>query len=136
MAINQLHHVNYLVNDLEESLKYFTAIFQQMPKLDSLDKRGVKTARFDLGGVEFILVQPLSKEGIVAQTLAEKGEGVFLISFGVDDLSEATDELQSLNIAIDSGSFREGLDGWQVCDLAANNDSRTTLQLCEDNTKK
>ena len=89
MTTQQLHHINYLVKDLAISISYFEKIFQQKPVMDAIEKRGVLTASFNLGGVLFILVQPTSEEGEVAETLASNGEGVFLISFSVDDLSLA-----------------------------------------------
>ena len=135
MPINQLHHLNYLVKDLNESTRYFSAILQQEPVVERLLKREVITARYDLSGTYFILVQPTSEQGVVAQTLAEKGEGLFLLSLAVDELQTAIDDLKTREISADLSSRRQGLDGWDICDLQSISDSRTTIQLCATNSK-
>lgn len=135
MAINQLHHLNYLVKNIDESTSYFSAIFQQQPVIESITKRGVITARYDLNGTYFILVQPTSDTGIVAETLAEKGEGLFLVSLAVDDIESNLDDLETRDIEVDLTTRRQGLDGWDVCDLKPLSDSRTIIQICADNSK-
>ena len=132
MTTQQLHHINYLVKDLAISISYFEKIFQQKPVMDAIEKRGVLTASFNLGGVLFILVQPTSEEGEVAETLASNGEGVFLISFSVDDLSQAIARLEAEQICVNHASKREGLNGWQVCDLEPVSPGRTIVQLCQE----
>ena len=132
MTITSFHHINYLVHDLSTSCVYFEALFQQKPVFESIAKRGVNTARFDLNGIYFILVQPTSSEGVVAEALAEKGEGVFLLSLTVDDMQTTSDELKNSSVELNEQTLRTGLDGWTVCDLVNESDTRTTLQLCQE----
>lgn len=136
MAIKQLHHINYLVRDLNQSISYFSRLLQQQPVTESLPSRDVITARYELSGVLFILVQPTTDTGVVAKTLAQKGEGVFLLSLAVDDLDSTVEALESEQIRIDSDSRRTGLDDWSVCDLKPSSDSRTTIQLCQEKHSK
>ena len=132
MAIQQLHHINYLVENLDQSIGYFNRLLQQEPVIESLPSRGVNTARYNLNGVLFILVQPTTETGVVAEALTQKGEGVFLLSLAVDDLERTIDSLKADDIAIDNASHRTGLDGWSVCDLSSKTDTRTVIQLCQE----
>ena len=132
MAIQQLHHINYLVEDLDQSIGYFSRLLQQEPVIGALPSRGVNTARYNLNGVLFILVQPTTDIGVVAETLVQKGEGVFLLSLSVDNLEGTIDTLAAEDIAVDTTSHRTGLDGWSVCDLSTTTDTRTVIQLCQE----
>jgi methylmalonyl-CoA/ethylmalonyl-CoA epimerase len=84
------------------------------------------TRRARLGATWLVLVQPLDPANPIGQRLARHGEGVFLLSFAVDDLDAA------LASGLALGPERVGLDGWRVADLTALSGETTILQLCED----
>lgn len=85
--IQSIHYINYLVKDLEKSVPYFTNLFNTRPIVETISGREVKTARFVIGDAWFVLVQPLSDIGEVASILAQRDEGLFLLSFTVDSLN-------------------------------------------------
>lgn len=130
-TINSVHHFNFVVRDLERSTQRFSRILNQEPKYDSLAGRQVKTARFQLSGVWLVLVQPTTNNSEVARILAERGEGLFLLSFGVDSLDTEVNELESRGITMDESGAREGLLDWKVWDLATEEGLGSVIQLCE-----
>ena len=132
MQTNHIHHLNYLVRDMTEAMTLFSNLFDQQPVIENLPNRNVSTARYNLSGSFFVLVQPLSEEGPVAEILKQRGEGIFLVSFSVDDLSKAIDEMEKRGIAIARDTQRLGLDDWQICDLEMNQLQNIVLQLCQD----
>lgn len=124
--LSHIHHINFVVADLAKSLDYFTHLLQQAPIIESLPQRQVNTARFKIGESFLVLVQPTSSNGVVADILASKGEGVFLLSFATDSIDETLRQL-----ALDCAEKREGLNGWSICDIAPIEQYGAVLQLTE-----
>jgi methylmalonyl-CoA/ethylmalonyl-CoA epimerase len=130
--VNGIHHVNFLVRDLDEAVGRYRALLGLgEPVLDTLPGRGVLTARFRLGPSWLVLVQPVDPEGEPARHLAEHGEGFFLLSLGVDDLDAAAARVDTAGGRLD-GPPRVGLEGWQVRDLDPALTFGARLQLCRD----
>jgi methylmalonyl-CoA/ethylmalonyl-CoA epimerase len=125
--VSKVHHINYLVRDLERSAESFSRRFGLVfePE-EQLPGRGVRLRRARLGELWLVLVQPTGCEGEAAQRLAASGEGVFLLSFAVDDLDAAR------KAGLLLGAEREGLDGWRVADLQYSGATTTVLQLCQE----
>jgi methylmalonyl-CoA/ethylmalonyl-CoA epimerase len=130
-TVNSIHHINFVVRELAPQLEYLRALLQSEPIIEDLPARQVKTARFSLSGVWIVLVQPTSTEGEVARILAERGEGLFLLSFNVDSLDESIEKLSQQGIQPDNRGKRQGLDNWTVQDLDCPAALGPVLQLCQ-----
>ncbi len=127
--VSRLHHVNFLVRDLEQAIPVYERILgRTVARRDELSERGVRTAGFDVGGVWIVLVQPVREGTLPARHLAEYGEGFFLLSLEVPSLS---DELGRLGDAAFSGPPRAGIEDWRVVDLDRGATFGAQLQLCE-----
>ena len=130
--ITGVHHITLLVHDLE------TAVSQWRQQLaveevlfDELPERGVKTARFKAGYVWLVLVQPVA-EGEPRRVLEERGEGLFLLSLGVESLQAATDQVVLGGGAMTANEPRSGLENWLVNDVSPDTLSGALVQLCEE----
>ena len=130
-TVNSIHHINFVVRELAPQVEYLRTLLQSEPIIEDLPNRQVKTARFCLSGVWIVLVQPLSTEGEVAQILAKRGEGLFLLSLNVDSLDESLEKLSKQGIYSDNKGKREGLDTWTIQDLDCPNALGPILQLCQ-----
>jgi len=124
--LTHIHHINFVVADLNKSIVYFKKLLGQQGIVESLPERNVKTARFEIGESLLILVQPITSEGAVADILANKGEGVFLISFAAHSLDKALQDLE-----LSCTAKRKGLDGWSICDISPIEQFGAILQLTE-----
>ena len=88
--VRKIHHINFLVRDLDVAEQRYRQMLGLGPAIrEALPGRGVLTARFRVGEVWLVLVQPTSEQGEPAEHLRDHGEGFFLISFAVDDLDAA-----------------------------------------------
>jgi methylmalonyl-CoA/ethylmalonyl-CoA epimerase len=126
-APRTIHHINWLVRDLAKARELFgQRLGLQFGAEEPLPARGVVTCRTRIGSTWFVLVQPTDPDGPVAQRLRQHGEGVFLLSFGVDDLSDipASDA--------ERDRIRRGLEGWRVMDIDALSGDSSVLQVCAD----
>ncbi len=130
--IKRIHHINFIVKDLEKALQSYRVLFgEPAGEIEVLPQRGVKLARFRVGELWLILVQPLSDEGIPAQYLKNHGEGFFLMSCQVDDVRKAARRVSSRGIRVVDEHPRQGLDDWKVMDLSADDLFGADFQLLE-----
>ena len=111
----RIHHVNVLVRDLDEAVaRYERLLDRPVTARAPLPARGVETARFSLGEAWLVLVQPVGADSVPARYLAEHGEGLFLLSLGVESLAGVEARLGPEAF---SGPERTGLEGWRIRDL-------------------
>jgi len=130
--LERIHHVNFLFKDLELAVERFETTLGIGPfEYESLPDRGVRTARAAIGESWIVLVSPTADEGVPAAHLREHGEGFFLLSFGVDDLGRAIDELSAAGrVAV--GATRDGIAGWRVADLPLDATLGVPVQIADD----
>ena len=131
--LKRVHHINFLVADLDKSIERYKDLFElESVEVEMLPERGVATARFDLDGVWIVLVQPVDDRSEPARILREQGEGVFLISFAVDDLEDAREKLVAKGAISRSATARDGLLNWRVIDLDPEAVFGASVQLTEE----
>ncbi len=135
--IKRLHHLNFIVRDLEQSMPAFTTLLGTgAGKVESLPERGVRLVRFRVGETWLILVQPTDPDGVPARYLEQHGEGFFLASFQVDSLEAALDQLGAEGIPAIDPEPRQGLDDWQVVDLETEPFSGVQVQLVHSGDRR
>ena len=127
-----IHHINFLVRDLDRAVeRYERLLGVRVSRRDSLPARGVLTARFRLGEVWIVLVQPTGEEGAPAAHLRRHGEGFFLVSYEVDDVAAAAAGVASRGGHPQQSEPRRGLDDWQVIDLDPEDTFGVATQLVQ-----
>lgn len=130
--IRGVHHVNFLVRDLDEAAARFGRLpGLQAERREDLPDRGVRTARFRAGDTWIVLVQPVA-DGEPMRQLERHGEGFFLLSLAVDDVRAAAASLRAAGVRTGSDEPRTGLGGWQVIDVEPAELDGIMMQLCQD----
>ena len=110
-----IHHINFIVHDLDAAVPVWERLLDMpVTARDRLEQRGVRTARFRVGALWLVLVQPVRPDSAPGRFLAEHGEGFFLLSLASADLDA---EAQRIGEDWFDGPVRNGLDGWQVRDI-------------------
>lgn len=128
--ISGIHHLNFLVRDLEPNIAYLEKIFQIEPEFENLKNRNVKTATFKLEHSYIVLICPLSSKGEPAKILASRGEGLFLVSFDTTSLGDTLKRLSEKGV-MGKGEPRKGLQNWSVVDLDVPAGLGPIMQLCQ-----
>jgi methylmalonyl-CoA/ethylmalonyl-CoA epimerase len=128
-----IHHINFLVADLDAAVLRYKDLFDiDAMTIESLPERGVRTARFELSGVWIVLVQPVDEQSEPMRHLREHGEGLYLVSFAVENLDSATENLAAKSAINKATKSREGLKGWRVIDLEPDAVFGALIQLTQD----
>lgn len=130
--IRRLHHINFIVRDLDKAVERYSALFGvSIGAAEALPQRGVKLARFMVGETWVVLVQPVDPLGAPARYLEQHGEGFFLLSCQVDDVREAAEQASARGIGVLDSEPRQGLDDWLVMDLDPDDLFGVVIQLVE-----
>ena len=128
-----IHHINFLVADLDAAILRYKDLFDiDAMTIESLPQRGVRTARFELSGVWIVLVQPVDEQSEPMRHLCEHGEGLYLVSFAVENLDSATENLAAKGAINKATKSREGLKDWRVIDLEPDAVFGALIQLTQD----
>lgn len=105
MAATRIHHINFVVRDLDAACSHFERLLGVEP-FERIEHppRGSTIARSRVGESWLVLVCPNDPESVPGRHLAERGEGFFLLSVGADSLPADADT-------------RTGIDDWRVADV-------------------
>jgi methylmalonyl-CoA/ethylmalonyl-CoA epimerase len=133
MTIRRIHHINFIVENLDEGIKRYEKIIGTNAfEKDELTQRGVMTARAKIGEQWLVLVQPTDFDLVPGKHLREKGEGFFLLSLEVENMEDAVLEMERKGITFTSRKDRKGLLNWWVRDLDKDDTFGEQIQLCEE----
>ncbi len=101
MKIEKIDHISFAVRDLEETKRAYREDFGLVPTCQYVaESEKIKVARYMIGEVAVEFMESISPDGEVAKFIENRGEGAFLISYKVDDLSKAMQELKEKNIQL------------------------------------
>jgi methylmalonyl-CoA/ethylmalonyl-CoA epimerase len=131
MSPTRVHHINFIVNDLDVAAARFEKTLNLEP-FDVVDHpiRGVRAARAKIGESWLVLVCPYDAESVPGRYLAAHGEGFFLLSLGVEGLAQTIARLEDDGIECIDSSARTGILDWQVADIGLVHGA--LMQLTED----
>ena len=108
MKIEKVDHISIAVKDLEVTKKVYKEDLGLEPAYEYVaPSEKIKVARYFIGEVAVELMESTAPDGEVAKFIASKGEGVFLISYRVNDLAQAMQELQEKHVQLIDSKPRE-----------------------------
>ncbi|MEY4248605.1 MAG: hypothetical protein RJA87_238 [Pseudomonadota bacterium] len=99
--MTEIDHIVLLVRDIDEAIETWERLGFKLSYRVHLDDVGLAQAFFILADGTFIeLIAPTAPDNIYAEMLREKGEGLRLLSFRVDDLDEAVADLLQKGVTL------------------------------------
>jgi len=108
MKIQKIDHICFAVKDLEATKRIYKDHFSLIPTFEYVaESEKIKVARYYIGEVAVEFMESTSPDGDVAKFIDSRGEGAFLISYKVDDLSKAMQELRGKNVKLIDNEPRE-----------------------------
>lgn len=108
MKIEKIDHICFAVKDLEDTKRVYREDFGLTPAYEYVaESEKIKVVRYYIGEVAVEFMESTSSDGEVAKFINSRGEGAFLISYKVDDLTKAMEELKEKNIKLIDSKPRE-----------------------------
>lgn len=111
--ISSFINVAVAVNDIEASVKQFQDAFGFELEGEIHEQPGlnIKVAVLQAGGGRIELLSPLPGETILRKFLDTRGEGLYRLAFGVDDMDSAVSRLDEKGVRYMDLSEQAALDG-------------------------
>jgi methylmalonyl-CoA/ethylmalonyl-CoA epimerase len=108
VKIEKIDHICFAVKNLEETKRVYREDFGLIPRYEYIaESEKIKVARYYIGEVAVEFMESTALDGEVAKFIDSRGEGAYLISYKVDDLSKAMQELSDKNIKLIDHQPRE-----------------------------
>ena len=131
MPPTRIHHVNFVVNDLDEAMARFERVLGVDPfQVIDHRPRGARVARTRVGESWLVLVSPYDPASVPGRHLAEHGEGFFLLSLGYEDIVQQIERLEANGIDVIDQAPRQGILDWRVADIGDLHGAQ--MQLTDD----
>lgn len=132
IAPAQLHHVAYVVADLDAALPLFVARFGLAEEIrEVMPEQGVEAIMLAAGGAGVELLTPLDPEGAIARFLGKRGEGLHHVAFGVPDIDAALAGLARDGVELIDATPRRGLGGHRVAFIHPRSGAGALTELVE-----
>lgn len=110
----QLHHVGYVVRDLESAAATYALLgFTNGERLE-IPEQKIIAMTFQAGTGWLELIQPTDPDGPIAAYMAKKGEGVHHVALEVDDIVATIAELKAAGVQMIDDAPRSGAHGWRI----------------------
>jgi methylmalonyl-CoA/ethylmalonyl-CoA epimerase len=95
MQVKEIDHICFAVRNLDEARRTYEGLLGLQPACvyESLEE-SIKVIRYYLGDVALELLEPTTSTCEVARFIEKRGEGLFLISFRVDDVEQVLSGLK------------------------------------------
>jgi methylmalonyl-CoA/ethylmalonyl-CoA epimerase len=114
-VLGRIHHVAYVVADIDAALERLGATFGLRPALrEVMADQGVEAVFCGPAGAAVELIRPLDADGAIARFLDARGEGLHHVAFEVDDLDAALADLRARGAELIDERPRHGLGGHRV----------------------
>ena len=105
--VRRLDHVAILVRSTDEALRFYEGhVGLSVHSSEEIDSPHVRLTYLDTGNAFLQLVEPLDAGSPLASWLAEHGEGLHHICFGVDDVEEAVAAMSDPGSTVALGNGR------------------------------
>ena len=113
--LGRIHHVAYVVADLDAALERLGRSFDLSPAVrEVMHEQGVEAVLCGPDGGAVELIRPLDPDGAIARFLESRGEGLHHVAFEVGDLDATLAELRGRGAELIDERPRPGLGGHLV----------------------
>ncbi len=128
-----VHHVTYLVKNVQEMADYLESNFGLKPeRVDgSPPNRGWKSILYRIGPTVVDFFEPIGEDNEMARQLKERGPGVAHVALAVDDVDRAFEHLKSKGNEMVGEGLNISPMGYRVFAIEPSNSHGIYFQIAE-----
>lgn len=132
MKTLKVDHIGIAVNNLEETLKFYTDILGlECQGTEVVEEQKVRVAFLPVGDTEVELLESTDPEGPIARFIEKNGEGVQHIAFRVDNIEEAIAHMQEKGLKMIDEKPRYGAGGAKIAFVHPKGTNRVLVELSQ-----
>jgi len=134
MKTLKVDHIGIAVNNLDETLKFYTDVLGlECLGTEVVEEQKVRVAFLPVGDTELELLESTDPEGPIARFIEKNGEGVQHIAFQVDNIEEAILHMQEKGMKMIDEKPRYGAGGAKIAFVHPKGTSRVLVELSQRN---
>jgi methylmalonyl-CoA epimerase len=108
--IRRVDHIGIAVKNLEEAAKLYTEMLGlKVDAVETLEERQVKTAIINIGESKIELLESTTPDGVIANFIEKRGEGMHHVALSVDDIDRTLEELKAKKLPLIDQKPRPGV---------------------------
>ncbi len=133
MIEGRLHHVAYVVPDIDAALPAFTERFGMVEAVrEMMPAQGVEALMMQAGPASVELIRPTDPDGAIARFLDARGPGLHHVAYAVDDIVVALERLAHQGVELIDAEPRVGLGGHLVAFIHPRSGVGALTELVQD----
>jgi methylmalonyl-CoA/ethylmalonyl-CoA epimerase len=126
-------HIGIAVKDLEVSVPLFSKLLNtECYKIEEVASQEVNTAFFKVGETKIELLQSTSANGVIANFIEKKGEGIHHLAFDVEDIYTEIERLKAEGFVVLNETPTNGADNKIVAFLHPKGTNGVLVELCQE----
>lgn len=132
MKTLKIDHIGIAVNNLEETLKFYTDVLGlECLGTEVVEEQKVRVAFLPVGDTEVELLESTDPTGPIAKFIEKNGEGVQHIAFRVDDIEEAIAYMHEKGMKMIDERPRYGAGGAKIAFVHPKGTGRVLVELSQ-----
>ena len=132
MMAYQVEHIGIAVKDLKEGISLYEKLLgAPCYKTEKVDAENVETAFFIQNHTKIELLSSTHPEGVIAQFIEKKGEGIHHIAFEVPDILEEMERLKKEGFRLLNETPKKGADNKLICFVHPKDCNGVLIELCQ-----
>ena len=131
--MENIEHIGIAVKDLEIANETYRKLLG-VPhfKTETVTGEKVKTSFFQIGENKIELLESIDPDGVIANFIEKKGEGIHHVAFAVENIREEMKRLKAEGFVLLNEEPRHGADNKLVCFVHPKNSHGVLVELCEE----
>ena len=131
--MKRIEHIGIAVNDLDESVKIYTALLgKEAYKYEEVKSESVKTAFFQVGESKIELLQATDPSSAIAKYLKKNKNGFHHVAFEVEDIEEEISRLVNEGFQMIHNEPKDGADNKRIAFLHPKSSDGLLVEICQE----
>jgi methylmalonyl-CoA/ethylmalonyl-CoA epimerase len=129
---SRIHHLGIAVRSLDEAVPFYRdTLGMAFQGTEDVPEFAVKVAFLKVGESRIELLEPTSREGMIARFLAERGPGFHHLAYEVEDLEAAIRSCEARGAKMIDRAPRPGAHGARVAFMDPESSQSVLTELCQ-----
>ena len=128
---SKISHIGIAVSNLDAALQTYKLLGFKLQKIEKVSDMDVRVAFLPIRDTRIELLEPLSKESVIAKFIEKKGEGVHHICIEVQDIHKALKELKDQKFNLVYETPKRGAENTLVSFVHPKSTHGVLIELCQ-----
>ena len=132
VMIKRIEHVGIAVEDMDEAIQPFEALFGKSYKEEIVESEFVRTVFIQVGESKIELLEATDERSAIAKFLEKNRQGFHHVAFEVDDIETELKRLNQEGFQLIHETPKDGADNKRIAFLHPKSTNGLLVELCQE----